>query len=160
MSNDEWSMPLRYFYNLDWQNALIIHSSFVNRHSQGEVKMGSMNIRQQARIKRKKRIRKKIYGTPQRPRLSVFRSARHTYAQVIDDSAGRTLAAASTMDQQAKSGPKFENKVEAAKFVGKLVGERALGKGIKEVVFDRNGYLYHGRIKFLSEAAREAGLIF
>ena len=122
--------------------------------------MGSMNIRQQARIKRKKRIRKKIYGTPQRPRLSVFRSARHTYAQVIDDSAGRTLAAASTMDQQAKSGPKFENKVEAAKFVGKLVGERALGKGIKEVVFDRNGFLYHGRIKFLSEAAREAGLVF
>ena len=138
----------------------IRHSTFVLSHLLGEVKMGSMNIRQQARIKRKKRIRKKIYGTPQRPRLSVFRSARHTYAQVIDDSAGRTLAAASTMDQQAKSGPKFENKVEAAKFVGKLVGERALGKGIKEVVFDRNGFLYHGRIKFLSEAAREAGLIF
>ena len=122
--------------------------------------MGSMNIRQQARLKRKKRIRKRIYGTSQRPRLSVFRSATHIYAQVVDDNAGHTLAAASTMDKEAKSGPKFENKVEAAKFVGKLVGERARGKGIKEVVFDRNGFLYHGRIKSLSEGAREAGLVF
>jgi large subunit ribosomal protein L18 len=119
-----------------------------------------MNIRQQARLKRKKRIRKKISGTPQRPRLSVFRSARHTYAQVVDDIAGHTLAAASTMEQEAKSGPNFENKVEAAKYVGKLIGERALGKGIKEVVFDRNGFLYHGRIKSLSEGARDAGLVF
>jgi len=122
--------------------------------------MGSMNIRQQARLKRKKRIRKKIYGTTQRPRLSVFRSARHIYAQVVDDTAGHTLAAASTMDKDALSGSKFENKVEAAKFVGKLVGERAIGKGIKEVIFDRNGFLYHGRIKSLSEGAREAGLVF
>jgi len=122
--------------------------------------MGSTNIRQQARVKRKKRIRKKINGTTQRPRLSVFRSARHIYAQVVDDTAGHTLAAASTLDQEAQSGSKFENKVEAAKFVGKLVGERALGKGIKEVVFDRNGFLYHGRIKSLSEGAREAGLVF
>ena len=122
--------------------------------------MGSSNIRLQARLKRKKRIRKKIHGTPQRPRLSVFRSSRHTYAQIIDDTAGRTLAAASTVDQQAKDTPKFKNKVEAANFVGKLVGERALDKGIKEVVFDRNGFLYHGRVKSLSEGAREAGLIF
>ena len=122
--------------------------------------MGSTNIRQQARVKRKKRIRKKINGTTQRPRLSVFRSARHIYAQVVDDTAGNTLAAASTMDKEAQTGSKFENKVEAAKFVGKLVGERALGKGIKEVVFDRNGFLYHGRIKSLSEGAREAGLVF
>ncbi len=122
--------------------------------------MGSTNIRQQARLKRKNRIRKKIYGTLQRPRLSVFRSARHIYAQVVDDAAGHTLAAASTMDKEATSWPKFENKVEAAKLVGKLVGERALGKGIKEVVFDRNGFIYHGRIKSLSEAEREAGLIF
>ena len=122
--------------------------------------MGSTNIRQQARLKRKKRIRKKIYGTPQRPRLSVFRSARHIYAQVVDDTAGHTLAAASTMDKDALSGPKFESKVDAAKFVGKLVGERAIGKGIKEVIFDRNGFLYHGRIKSLSEGAREAGLVF
>jgi large subunit ribosomal protein L18 len=122
--------------------------------------MGSMNIRQQARLKRKKRIRKKIHGTPQRPRLSVFRSARHIYAQIIDDTAGHTLAAASTADQQAKDTPKFKNKVAAANFVGKLVGERALNVGIKEVVFDRNGFLYHGRVKSLSEGARKAGLIF
>ena len=122
--------------------------------------MGSSNVRQQARLKRKKRIRKKIHGTPQRPRLSVFRSSRHTYAQIVDDTVGRTLAAASTVDQQAKDSPKFKNKVEAAKFVGKLVGERAIDKGIKEVVFDRNGFLYHGRIKSLSEGAREAGLVF
>jgi len=122
--------------------------------------MGSMNIRQQARLKRKKRIRKKIHGTPQRPRLSVFRSARHIYAQIIDDTAGHTLASASTADQQAKDTPKFKNKVAAANFVGKLVGERALNVGIKEVVFDRNGFLYHGRVKSLSEGARKAGLIF
>jgi large subunit ribosomal protein L18 len=119
-----------------------------------------MNIRQQARLKRKKRIRKKIHGTPQRPRLSVFRSARHIYAQIIDDTAGRTLAAASTVDQQAKDAPKFKDKVAAANLVGKLVGERALNQGIKEVVFDRNGFLYHGRVKSLSEGARKAGLIF
>ena len=122
--------------------------------------MGSMNIRHQARLKRKKRIRKKIHGTPQRPRLSVFRSARHIYAQIIDDTAGRTLAAASTVDQQAKDAPKLKNKVAAANLVGKLVGERALNQGIKEVVFDRNGFLYHGRVKSLSEGARKAGLIF
>jgi large subunit ribosomal protein L18 len=122
--------------------------------------MGSMNIRQQARLKRKKRIRKKIHGTPQRPRLSVFRSARHIYAQIIDDTAGRTLAAASTVDQQAKDAPKFKNKVAAANFVGKLIGERAHNQGVKEVVFDRNGFLYHGRVKSLSEGARKAGLIF
>ena len=122
--------------------------------------MGSMNIRQQARLKRKKRIRKKIHGTTQRPRLSVFRSARHIYAQVIDDTAGRTLVAASTVDQQAKDTPKFKNKVAAANFIGKLVGERALNQGIKEVVFDRNGFLYHGRVESLSKGARKAGLIF
>jgi large subunit ribosomal protein L18 len=119
-----------------------------------------MNIRQSARLKRKKRIRKKIQGTSDRPRLSVFRSARHTYAQIIDDSQGRTLTTASTVDHQAKDAPKFESKVEAAKFVGKLIGQRALDQGIKQVVFDRNGFLYHGRIKSLSEGAREAGLGF
>jgi large subunit ribosomal protein L18 len=122
--------------------------------------MGSMNIRQQARLKRKKRIRKKIYGTPERPRLSVFRSSRHIYAQIIDDTVGRTLVAASTVDQQAKDAPEFENKVAAANFVGKIVGERALNKGIKKVIFDRNGFLYHGRVKSLSEGARKTGLIF
>jgi large subunit ribosomal protein L18 len=122
--------------------------------------MGSTNIRQQARLKRQKRIRKKVLGTPQRPRLSVFRSARHIYAQVIDDAQGLTLTAASTLDSQVKNAPKFENKIAAAKFVGKLIGQRALDKGIKQVVFDRNGFLYHGRIKSVSEGAREAGLVF
>jgi large subunit ribosomal protein L18 len=122
--------------------------------------MGSTNIRQQARLKRQKRIRKKVLGTSERPRLSVFRSARHIYAQVIDDAQGLTLTAASTLDSQAKNAPKFENKIAAAKFVGKLIGERALDKGIKQVVFDRNGFLYHGRIKSVSEGAREAGLVF
>ena len=122
--------------------------------------MGSMNIRQQARLKRKKRIRKKIYGTTERPRLSVFRSSRHIYAQIIDDIAGRTLVAASTVDQQTKDAPKFKNKVAAANFVGKIVGERALNQGIKKVVFDRNGFLYHGRVKSLSEGARKTGLVF
>ena len=122
--------------------------------------MGSMNIRNQARLKRKKRIRKKIAGAPQRPRLSVFRSAKHIYAQIIDDATGTTLAAASSTEQRAKDAPKFENKVAAAKFVGKLVGERALEKGIREIIFDRNGFLYHGRVKAVSEAAREAGLVF
>jgi len=119
-----------------------------------------MNIRIEARLKRKKRIRKKIHGTSQRPRLSVFRSARHTYAQLIDDAQGRTIVAASTLDKEAKKAPKFENKVAAAKFVGKLLGDRALEKGIKEVVFDRNGFLYHGRVKSLSDGARESGLTF
>ena len=122
--------------------------------------MGSMNIRQQARLKRKKRIRKKIYGTTERPRLSVFRSSRHIYAQIIDDTAGRTLVAASTVDQQTKEAPRFKNKVAAANFVGKIVGERALTQGIKKVVFDRNGFLYHGRVKSLSEGARKTGLVF
>ena len=123
--------------------------------------MGSMNIRQQARLKRKKRIRKKIYGTTERPRLSVFRSSRHIYAQIIDDTAGRTIVAASTVDQQTKKdAPKFKNKVAAANFVGKIVGERALNQGITKVVFDRNGFLYHGRVKSLSEGARKTGLVF
>ena len=90
----------------------------------------------------------------------MFRSARHIYAQIIDDSQGCTLMTASTVDNQTKDAPKFESKVEAAKFVGKLIGERAVDKGIKKVVFDRNGFLYHWRIKSLSEGAREAGLVF
>jgi large subunit ribosomal protein L18 len=119
-----------------------------------------MNIRQQARLKRKKRIRKKIKGTPQRPRLSVFRSSRHIYAQLIDDTVGHTLVSASTADKQAKDTPKFKDKIEAANFVGKLIGERALDQGIKKVVFDRNGFLYHGRVESLSKGARKAGLVF
>jgi large subunit ribosomal protein L18 len=122
--------------------------------------MGSMNIRQQARMKRKKRIRKKMAGSSQRPRLSVFRSAKHTYAQIIDDASATTLVAAASTEQRVREAPKFENKVAVANFVGKLIGQRALEKGIKEIIFDRSGFLYHGRVKAVSEGAREAGLVF
>ena len=122
--------------------------------------MGSLNPRKRAHLKRKKRIRKRVSGSQERPRLSVFRSARHIYAQVIDDTCGCTLVAASTLDTAFKSQPKFENKTAAATFVGKLVAERALEKGIRQVVFDRNGFLYHGRVKAVSNGAREAGLNF
>jgi len=101
-----------------------------------------------------------MLGTPERPRLSVFRSARHVYAQIIDDRAGKTLVTASSVEGDIKGKNKFENKVAAANFIGKKVAERALEKGIKQVVFDRNGFLYHGRIKAVSDGAREAGLDF
>ena len=122
--------------------------------------MSSTNPRKTARVKRKARIRKKMIGTADRPRLSVFRSARHIYAQIIDDRIGNTIATASTVENVFKDKPKFDNKVAAANFIGKLVAERALEKGIKQVVFDRNGFLYHGRIKAVSDGAREAGLDF
>jgi large subunit ribosomal protein L18 len=122
--------------------------------------MSSMNFRKKARLKRKNSIRKKMFGTKGRPRMSVFRSAKHVYAQVIDDSMGHTLATASSMEKTVKEQPEFENKVAVAKFVGKLVGERAAQKGINKVVFDRNGFLYHGRVKAVSAGAREAGLDF
>jgi large subunit ribosomal protein L18 len=122
--------------------------------------MSSTNPRSAARIKRQARIRKKIKGTPQRPRLSVFRSAKHVYAQVIDDTAGATLVTASSVEKDFKAQDKFESKRAAAAYVGKMVAQRALDKGIKQVVFDRNGFLYHGRIKAISDGAREAGLKF
>jgi large subunit ribosomal protein L18 len=122
--------------------------------------MSSTNPRSAARIKRQARIRKKIKGTLQRPRLSVFRSAKHVYAQVIDDTAGATLVTASSVEKDFKAQDKFENKRAAAAYVGKMVAQRALDKGIQQVVFDRNGFLYHGRIKALSDGAREAGLKF
>lgn len=122
--------------------------------------MGLPNPRTQARLKRKKRIKKKISGTPQRPRLCVFRSAKHIYAQVVDDLNGSTLAAASSVEPDFRKQTGFENKTAAAAFVGKLVGERLLARGIKQVVFDRNGFLYHGRVKAVSTGAREVGLIF
>jgi len=122
--------------------------------------MSSTNPRTLARMKRKARIRKKLSGTPERPRLSVFRSARHVYAQIIDDAAGATLVTASSVEKAFKEQPRFDSKVAAATFVGKLVAQRALDKGIKQVVFDRSGFLYHGRVKALSDGAREAGLDF
>lgn len=104
-----------------------------------------------------KRIRKKVEGSSQRPRLCVFRSLNHIYAQVIDDSSGSTLCTASTLEKDyEKSG----GNIEAAKHIGKLIAERTLSKGIHSVVFDRGGYLYHGRVKSLAESAREAGLKF
>ncbi len=121
--------------------------------------MSMTNRRTLARFKRKTRIRKKITGTSQRPRLSVFRSAKHMYAQIIDDAAGATLVTASSVEKGVKGQPKFESKRALATHIGKLVAERALDKGIKQVVFDRNGFLYHGRVKALSDGAREAGLI-
>ena len=122
--------------------------------------MSALKSKKEARFKRKTRIRKKLSGTTNRPRLCIFRSARHIYAQVIDDSQGRTLAAASTTEKAVKDGQSFENKVQAATYIGKLVAERTLEKGVNQVVFDRSGFLYHGRVKAVSEGAREAGLKF
>jgi len=112
-----------------------------------------------ARLKRHLRVRKKINGTTARPRLSVFRSSKHMYAQLIDDVNGVTIAAASTMDKELTDIGNGGN-VEAAKKVGELIATRAKAKGVSEVVFDRGGYLYHGRIQALADAAREAGLEF
>jgi large subunit ribosomal protein L18 len=112
------------------------------------------------RLRIHKRIRKRLTGSPERPRLAIFRSNKHIYAQVIDDSTGATLTAASTVDVDGKKDLKNGGNVVAAKAVGKLVAQRAKAKGIEAVLFDRGGYLYHGRIKALAEAAREAGLKF
>ena len=114
--------------------------------------------RQDARRAVHTRIRKKVTGTPQRPRLAVFRSLNHIYAQVIDDGQGLTLCAASSVEKSA--GVERGGNIDAAKAVGKLIAERAKEKGIERVVFDRGGYLYHGRVKSLADAAREAGLQF
>ena len=122
--------------------------------------MGSLDLKRKARLKRKKSIRKKVAGTAQRPRLCVFRSLKHIYAQVIDDTAGNTLVSASSLEKDVQEQGKFESKVAMADFVGKLVGKRAVAMGIEKVVFDRNGFLYHGRVKAVSEGAREAGLNF
>ncbi|MFR1517784.1 MAG: 50S ribosomal protein L18 [Clostridia bacterium] len=116
--------------------------------------------RNQIRLRKHLRVRKHISGTPERPRLNVFRSLSHIYAQVIDDTTGNTLVSASTLDQAIKDKIKFGGNVEAAKEVGKLVAEKALAAGITTVVFDRGGYVYHGRVKELADAAREAGLNF
>jgi large subunit ribosomal protein L18 len=112
------------------------------------------------RERRKLRIRSKIAGSPERPRLSVFRSGRHLYAQVVNDGDGRTLAAASTLSRDLKGTLESDNKTDAAKKVGALIAKICLERKIGKVVFDRNGYLYHGRIKALADAAREAGLEF
>ena len=121
----------------------------------------SAGSRSSARLKRKKRVRKNIRGTPDKPRLCVFRSARHIYAQIIDDSSGKTLVECSSLskDLAGKIGRNGGNK-EGAALVGTAIAERTLKKGIKKIVFDRNGFLYHGRVRALSKAAREHGLEF
>ncbi|AUX37196.1 MULTISPECIES: 50S ribosomal protein L18 [Sorangium] len=119
-----------------------------------------MGMKIVGRERRKLRIRKKVEGTPERPRLSVFRSSKHIYAQVIDDVSGKTLAHASTLSKDLKGSLDEDNKVEAAKKVGALIAKICKEKQIDKVVFDRNGYLYHGRVSALAQAAREAGLDF
>jgi large subunit ribosomal protein L18 len=114
--------------------------------------------RERSRIHR--RIREKITGTPTRPRLCVYRSSKYLYAQIVDDSQGKTLAAASTAEKSILGDLKSGGNIEASKRVGKAIAERAKAKGIESVVFDRGGYLYHGRIKAIAEAARESGLKF
>lgn len=132
------------------------------------------NKKRIARIKRKARIRKKVFGSPERMRLTVFRSAKHIYVQVIDDTIAHTLASASSLENAVKEqlaeidpvpqatdkDKALSRKIRQAKIVGEIVAQRALGKGVKRVVFDRNGFLYHGRVKAVSEGARETGLIF
>ncbi len=112
------------------------------------------------RVKKHKRIRNRFSGTAQRPRLAVFRSNHHMYAQIIDDVAGHTLASASTLEKDVKAELEKTNNVDAAAYIGTVIGKRAIEKGITEVVFDRGGFIYHGKIAALAEAAREAGLKF
>ena len=113
-----------------------------------------------ARTKRKKRVRSHVKGTSERPRLNVFRSLKNIYAQAIEDTTGKTLASASTKSPELKGSLRYPGNVEAAKKVGELIAKKCLEKGIQKVVFDRSGYLYHGRIKALADAARASGLIF
>jgi len=116
--------------------------------------------RAEARKRRHRRVRKKIFGTPERPRLCVFRSLKHIYAQIIDDTIGHTLVAASTLDPALREKIKGKTKTEQAREVGLLLAQKALAKGITKVAFDRGGYKYHGRVKALAEGARKGGLEF
>lgn len=118
------------------------------------------NDKNKNRVERHKRVRKKISGTPEKPRLNVYKSNANIYAQIIDDTEGKTLVQASSIDKELKETLKNGGNMEAAKAVGSLIGKRAKEKGIEKVVFDRSGYLYHGKIKELGDAAREAGLEF
>ncbi len=117
-------------------------------------------VKNKERKRKHLRVRKKILGTPERPRLNVFRSLNNIYAQIIDDTTGSTLVEASTLDPIIKDEIQSRGNKKAAKAVGKLIGEKSLEKGIQKVIFDRGGYIYHGRVKELAEGAREAGLEF
>ncbi|NLY67078.1 MAG: 50S ribosomal protein L18 [Tissierellia bacterium] len=116
--------------------------------------------RNELRKKRHRRVRKKVNGTPERPRLNIYKSNSHIYAQIINDVDGHTLVAASTLDKELRGKLNSTSNKEAARLVGELIGKRAIEKGIEKVVFDRAGYIYHGRVKELAEGAREAGLKF
>ncbi len=118
------------------------------------------NRQQRARVLRHKRVRRRVAGTPERPRLNVFRSLRHIYAQVIDDSTGQTLVSASSLDHELRAQLGSLSKKAQARQVGKALAQRALQKGLKKVAFDRGGYLYHGRVKELADGSREGGLEF
>ena len=122
--------------------------------------MVSKKSRSEVRVKKHRRIRNRLSGTPECPRLAVFRSNNHMYAQIIDDTVGKTLVSASTVDKEVKAELEKTNNVDAAAYVGTVVAKRALEKGIKEVVFDRGGFIYQGKIQALADAAREAGLEF
>ena len=121
--------------------------------------MGNVNASRLGRLRRKKHIRKSVVGSAERPRLCVFRSARHIYAQLIDDESGTTVVAASSLAPELREKGLGGNK-DGAREVGRLLGERAVAKGVESVVFDRNGFRYHGRVAALADAAREAGLKF
>jgi len=116
--------------------------------------------RNEQRQKRHMRIRQKVAGTPEKPRLNIYRSLNNIYAQIIDDTKGITIVSASTLDKEVKDKLNSTGNKEAAKFVGKLIGKKAVEKGIDQVVFDRGGYVYHGRVKELADGARESGLKF
>ena len=122
--------------------------------------MVSKKSRSEVRVNKHRKLRNHISGTAERPRLAVFRSNNHMYAQIIDDTVGNTLVAASTMEKSVKAELEKTNNVDAAAYLGKVIAERALEKGIKEVVFDRGGFIYQGKVKALADAAREAGLNF
>ena len=122
--------------------------------------MVSKKSRSEIRRKKHMKLRNRFSGTAERPRLAVFRSNNHMYAQIIDDTVGNTLVAASTLQKDVKANLEKTNNVEAAAALGKVIAEKALEKGIKEVVFDRGGFVYHGKIQALADAAREAGLEF
>ncbi len=122
--------------------------------------MVSKESRQKVRVKKHMKIRNRFSGTAERPRLAVFRSNNHMYAQIIDDTVGNTLAAASTLEKEIKAELEKTNNVDAAAYLGTVIAKRAIEKGIKEVVFDRGGFIYQGKIAALADAAREAGLEF
>ncbi len=122
--------------------------------------MVSKKSRSVVRVNKHRKLRNRLSGTPECPRLAVFRSNNHMYAQIIDDTVGNTLVSASTLQKEVKAELEKTNDVEAAAYLGKAIAERAIEKGIKDVVFDRGGFIYHGKIQALADAAREAGLNF